>query len=142
MALSSVTILDYTGLTEKKIGTNLVGDVHYQLAVPYQQSRSDTFTVAANGTTVDVSDIPVSRFGLQVKGTGATPTAWEVVLEGSLNGTQFTTIATHKNGIDADGATHWQAQPAPAKYFRSRLVSITLGSATNVIATIIGEAGS
>lgn len=112
--------------------------------VPAFGTRSDTYTVAANGTTVDVSLRPVRRFALQVKGTGATPTAWNAVLEGSLNNTQFTAILEHSNAGEfrnaADGETVYFDTAVPWLYFRSRLVSITLGSATNVVATIVGQA--
>jgi len=105
-------------------------------------TRQDTFTVAANGTQVNVSTRPCTRFGLQVKGTTATPTAWNVVLEGSLDGTNYQTILEHSNagefGANADGAVVYQQSAGPFLYFRSRCVSITLGSATNVIATILG----
>lgn len=111
--------------------------------VPAFGTRSDTYTTAANGTTVDVSTRPVRRFALQVKGTGAAATAWNVVLEGSLNNSQFATILEHSNAGEfrnaADGETVYFDTAVPWLYFRSRLVSITLGSATNVIATIVGQ---
>lgn len=127
-------------------GTN-DGDVAKTNPLPVAggfSTRSDTYTTAANGTTVDRSASPVSRFGLQVKGTGAAPTAWNVVLEGSLNNAQFTTILEHSNAGEfrnaADGETVYVNTGAPWLYFRSRLVSITLGSATNAVATIVGQA--
>lgn len=107
--------------------------------VPEISSRSDTYTAAANGTTVNISTHSRQYFAIQVKGTGAAATAWEVVLEGSLDGTNFTTILTHKNTTQADGEVLWLTVPAMCLYFRSRCVSITLGGATNVIATILGR---
>jgi hypothetical protein len=112
--------------------------------VPAFGTRSDTYTTAANGTTVDVSTRPCRRFALQVNGTGAAASAWNVVLEGSLNNSQFTTILEHSNAGEfrnaADGETVYFDTAVPWLYFRSRLVSITLGSATNVVATIVGQA--
>ena len=112
--------------------------------VPAFGTRSDIYTTAANGTTVDVSARPVRRFALQVKGTGAAAAAWNVVIEGSLNNTQFTSILEHSNAGEfrnaADGETVYFDTAVPWLYFRSRLVSITLGSATNVVATIVGQA--
>lgn len=126
-------------------GTN-DGDVARSNPLPVAggfSTRSDTYTTAANGTTVDCSTKPVRRFALQVKGTGAAASAWNVVLEGSLNNSQFTTILEHSNAGEfrnaADGETVYIDTGAPWLYFRSRLVSITLGSATNVIATIVGQ---
>ena len=45
----------------------------------------DTFTVAGNGTAQLNIGKPKTKFTLKVIGTGATPTAWSVVLEGSLD---------------------------------------------------------
>lgn len=110
---------------------------------PFFSTRSDTYTAAGNGTTVNVSTMPCSKFALQVKQTGSGITAWNVVVEGSLNNTQFTTILEHSNAGEfrnaADGETVY-FNSGPFLYFRSRCVSITLGTATNVVATIVGQA--
>lgn len=126
-------------------GTN-DGDVSRANPLPVVASfatRSDTYTTAANGTTVDMSARPCRRFAIQVKGTSAAASAWNVVIEGSLNNTQFTTILEHSNAGEirnaADGETVYFDTAVPWLYFRSRLVSITLGSATNVVATIVGQ---
>lgn len=126
-------------------GTN-DGDVARTNPLPvadYFATRADTYTGAANGTTVDVSTKPCKNFSLQVKGTGAAATAWNVVIEGSLNNSQFTTILEHSNAGEfrnaADGETV-SFNGGPFLYFRSRCVSSTLGSATNVVATIVGQA--
>lgn len=105
-------------------------------------TRSDTYTGTANGTQVDVSAKPCSKFSLQVKGTGAAATAWNIILEGSLDGTNYTQILQHSSanplGADTDGATVWTVA-GPFLYFRSRsAATLTLGSATNVVATIVG----
>lgn len=104
-------------------------------------TRADTFTASGNGTSVDVSGRPCSQFALQVKGGTGAPTAWDVVLEGSLNGTNYTTILRHgnanPNGANADGAVVYAAA-APFLHFRARCVSVTPGPATNIVATIVG----
>ena len=108
-------------------------------------TRSDTYTTAANGTQVNTALQPVKHFGLQVKGTGAAATAWNIILEGSLDGTNYTQILQHATtgnsppfGESADGVTLW-VQAGPFLYFRSRsAATLTLGSATNVVATIVG----
>ena len=112
--------------------------------VPFYSTRSDTYTTTANGTTVDVSTKPCTKFSLQVKGTGAAATAWNIILEGSLDNTNFTQILQHSSanpyGADTDGATVWTTT-GPFLYFRSRsAATLTLGSATNVVATIVGGA--
>ncbi len=137
----AIKVKDALGAT-RDVATVLSGGEEHQIFAPYQKNRSDAFAAPGNGVTVDVSLIPCNRFALQVKGTGAAPTSWEVVIEGSLNGAQFTTIATHKSGVDADGAMRWQGQPASSKYFRSRVVEVTLGAATDIVVNILGEAGA
>jgi hypothetical protein len=102
-------------------------------------TRSDNFTTASNGTAIDASTRPMRTFALQVTGTIATATSWTVVLEGSLDGTTFTTLLTHDSTTHADGATAWgDAVDCPVLYFRSRCTAISLGSATNVVAVILG----
>lgn len=136
----SVTIKDATN-TDRVIATVEVAGVHYQVFVPSERDRQDIFTVAANGTVVDVSLVPCSRFSLQVTGTGAAAGAWSVVLEGSLDNVTFSTILTHADtDSDANGATKMLAIAAGVKYFRSRCVSITLGGASNIVVNILGQA--
>ena len=102
------------------------------------RTRSDTYTGAANGTTVDVSTQGMSRWGIQVKGTGAAPSSWTVHFEVSLNGTNFQSFFTHGTA-DGDGTVKWgPAGDYPALYFRSRCSAVALGSATNIVATIVG----
>lgn len=104
-----------------------------------KSSRSDTYTTTANGTTVDVSAQGMSTFGLQCKQTG-TVTSWTVVLEGSLDGTNFVTILTHTKAGNNDGGIVWtSAALYPVLYFRSQCTAITLGGGTNVVATIVGK---
>ena len=43
-------------------------------------TRSDTYTAAANGTTITTTSRPLRDFTVQVKGTGAAATAWDVRL--------------------------------------------------------------
>ena len=124
-------------------GTN-DGDTSRSNPLPVGRSfstRSDTFTAAANGTTVDCSLRPCREFAVQIKCTTATATAWNIVIEGSLNNSQFTTILEHSNAGEfrnaADGETLY-ASAGPHLYFRSRCVSVTLGSATDIVTTIVG----
>lgn len=101
-------------------------------------SRSDTFTAAGNGVTVNASDRPINSFAIQVVGTGASATAWTVVLEGSLDGTNFTAMLTH-NTVTGNGTVLFSgANLFPVNYFRSRCVSVTLGSATNIVVYVLG----
>lgn len=104
-----------------------------------KSSRSDTYTATANGTAVDVSAQGMQNFALQCKQTG-TVTSWTVVLEASLDGTNYVTVLTHSKATDGDGAIVFSgANKYPALYFRSRCTEVTLGGGTNVIATIVGK---
>jgi hypothetical protein len=96
-------------------------------------SRTDTYTVAANGVTVATAGTPCRSFALQLTGTTGTATAWSVVLEGSLDGTTFTTIITHVSGTNANGATVVGLSNGPWLYLRTRLVSVTLSPATALV---------
>jgi hypothetical protein len=105
---------------------------------PGAQSRSDTFTGTGNGTAVDSSAGAKQWFGIQVKGTGAAATSWTANLQASLDGTNYSTILTHANTTDTDGSIAWISTPAPALYFRSNVSAVSLGSATNIVVTIVG----
>lgn len=101
--------------------------------------RADTYITTGNGTTINASTAPIKQFAVQVKGTGAGAGAWDVRLEGSLDGTNFTQIIQHTN-VDTDGAVKWQVAgiSSPILYFRSRCAGLTLGGATNIVVTILG----
>lgn len=102
--------------------------------------HSDTYTIAATGETVDATPSGFRSFGIQVKGTGAAATAWSIVLEVSLDGTNFATLLEHDSSAgDSDGGIVWSgAADSPSLYFRSRLISVTLGSASSIRVTIAG----
>ena len=132
----------YSGDTAKLQVTRVVavtGSEGSKTVVELYATRSDTFTSTGNGTAVDASTRPMRSFAIQVTGTGAAATSWTVVLEGSLDGTTYTTILTHTGTVDSNGGTHWgDAVATPILYFRSRCTAVTLGSATNIIAVVLG----
>ena len=105
--------------------------------VPAHATRADTYTTTASGVTVDSSAVPLQHYGIQVKGTGAAPTSWTALLEGSLDGTNFSTLITHNAN---DGSILWLIGGVnlPCLYMRSRVSALSLGSATNIVVTIIG----
>lgn len=100
-------------------------------------TRADTYTTADDGTTVDRSTAPVSKFALQVVGTGDVPIAWDVRLEGSLDGTNWVEILRHTSS-DGNKAIISTPSPFPVLYLRSRCEALTLGLATNVVVTLLG----
>lgn len=99
-------------------------------------TRADTYTATGNGTTVDRLVRPVRNYAIQVVQTG-TVTAWDVRLEGSLDGTNFSQVLQHTN-TDGSGLVKFSTASSPCLYFRSRCAGLTLGVGTNVIATILG----
>jgi hypothetical protein len=104
----------------------------------FSQARSDTYTGTASGTAINVSTgIPKKFFSIQVVGTGAAATSWTVLLEGSQDGTNYTTILTHATA-DLDTTVLWSTAK-PCQYYRSRCTAVVLGGATNIVAHIIGS---
>jgi len=69
-----------------------------------------------------------NSFAIQLKGASAAPTSWTLTLEGSLDGLNWTTIATHNA---ADGSTVW-AIDKPSAFIRANLSALSLGSAVSV----------
>lgn len=111
------------------------------VSAPPFGTRSDTYAATGNGVTVNVSAAPLKQFAVSVKGTGGAATAWDVRLEGSLDGTNWTQIIQHTNTLDSDGSTKPQLAgiATPLLFFRSRCAGLTLGvSATDVVVTILG----
>lgn len=100
--------------------------------------RQDTFTAPGNGVTQDIVNSPIKHFAIQVVGTGAVPTAWNVRLEGSLDNSNFTTILTHTEATGNGEILFSGANVYPVLYFRSRVVSLTLGLATNIVVSMVG----
>lgn len=114
---------------------NVVGFGGVTLA---HNTRSDTFTTTANGTTLGDGFQNWKYFTLSVRQTG-TVTSWTVVLEVSLDNTTFSTVLTHTN-VTGSGVVVFAADaiPRPVLYMRARCTAIVLGAGTNVISTIIG----
>ncbi len=106
--------------------------------VPEISSRSDTYTVEGNGTAVNVSTHSRQYFAIQVVCSTTTALAWDIVLEGSLNGTNYDTILEHTQA-NGDAKIIWLNEAAPCLYFRSRCKSLMLGDSTGVVATIMGR---
>ena len=136
---NDIEIARGSGLSNITTATVDIGSVHHQVHFGGQRSQAHTFIAAGNGTAVDASRHGCKSFGLQVKGTGATATSWTVVLEGSMDGTNYSTILTHTNTADSDGAAVWTGPNfAPVLHFRARCSAVVLGSATNIVATVVG----
>lgn len=113
-----------------------------------EKMQIDGSVVNANDVVKQDGDltgnIPM-RYALQVTGVNGsgvktTPTAWNVVLEGSLDGKSYTVLLTHSNTApNANGDTVWGGGNfSPARFLRVRLVSVTLNTATKLVVRAIG----
>lgn len=123
-------LVDGSGVTQPVSGTLSTS--------PAYSTRADTFTTTASGTTVNTSTSPLKSFTISVKGTGASATTWDIRLEGSLDNVNFTQILQHTN-TTGDGVPLFSGSNFyPSLYFRSRVSGLVLGSATNVVVTILG----
>ena len=105
---------------------------------PTTSNRSDTYSATGNGVTVDISATPLKGFAIQVIGTGAAASLWDIRLEGSLDNVNFTQILQHTNTTGDGVVLYSGATLYPSLYFRSRCAGLTLGSATNVVVKILG----
>lgn len=95
---------------------------------------SSTFTTTASGSS-QTTGFPVAKFGLQVTKTGAI-TSWTVNLEGSINGSGWTTLVSHTNAAPGDTLTTFTADK-PVLYWRITCSALVLGGGTNIIARAI-----
>ena len=108
------------------------------LSTVTSETRADTFTVAGDGAIVDTSLRPLSVFSLTVSGEDQAAESWDVRLEGSLDGTNFTEILRHTH-LTGDLQTMYSGSNRnPCLFFRSRCVDVVIGSATSIKATILG----
>lgn len=99
--------------------------------------RSDTFTGTASGVVVSSIASPVKFFAVQVKGTGAAATLWDVRVECSLDNVNFSQVLAHATG-DGDGIVK-ASSAFLCPYFRSRVHALTLAPATNIVVTLMGS---
>lgn len=102
---------------------------------------TNAYTVTTTGmqSTVDIHTTPLKTWSIAIKGTGAVPTSWTVNLEGSLDGTNFTTYLQHTNTTESDGSTLVSGTALmPALYYRVNTTALSLGSATNIVVRVLG----
>lgn len=102
-------------------------------AVPFAY-RSDVYTATGNGVTLTPS-APVKHFTIQCVQIG-TVTLWTIVVEGSLDGINFSTLATHTQAT-LTGVLVSATSPAPVRFLRSRCATLTLGVGTSVTAHVL-----
>lgn len=103
-------------------------------------SSTLSLTATATGAGASTAVRPdQSKFAsIQVKGTGGAATGWTVVLQGSLDGTNWTNIRTHGTA-DGDGVVLFAGDniPRPVAFVRLNVTALTLGTATNIVCTAV-----
>lgn len=139
-----------SGLNSSEIPTNVAVtdagavqvagvDINFQYVLPYliAGAATDAYTAAGNGTTASGFTF-TTWYAIQVVGTGAAATSWDVKLEASIDGVNFTTVITHTQ-VDLDGTVKWSgANHFPAPFFRSRCAAVVLGGATDITVYVYG----
>lgn len=77
--------------------------------------------------------------GLNSSGTPQAASAWSLIVEGSIDGINWSQIFNHISGTNADGSIMFSgANDYPVNYIRMRMVSLTLGSASKVRVSLLG----
>ena len=107
------------------------------ISMQYQTSF-DTYTVTASGVTKALRTA-MSKFSLQVTGTGAVPTTWTVILEGSLDNVNFTPIITHTQVSGNALILSTGSSFFPMTFYRTRCSVLVLGAATNIVALVLAS---
>ena len=111
-----------------------------KISSTFTSPQVDSFVAIGIGNVYERADKNIfKRYSIQVAGDAVAATAWSVDLEGSLNGVNFDTILTHTTGTGDGKVMYSGAEVYPAKYIRSNLASLTLGSATKLKVYILGS---
>jgi len=96
---------------------------------------AENFSTTGVGTPLDMSLSPQNQYSMQIVVPSGVPVAWSVVLEISLDGTNWVTILTHTsvaNGIAT--IVFFTGNPAPASWMRFRVPTLLLGTSPNITA--------
>jgi hypothetical protein len=109
--------------------------------IPTTQSaaavQSANYTSTGYGAVVDCSSVGASRCSIQVKGTGASATSWDVRLEGSLDGVSYTPLLQHSDN-SADGSIVASGPNVYlVRYLRVNVSALSLGSATDIKVVVV-----
>lgn len=107
--------------------------------LPYKVNVGATFVTNTAGTPINVSGTPIRSFAMVVKGTGAAATYWDVGLEGSIDGVNYSTMLEHWSDLYPDGEVLFGGViSTPALYVRVKVYALTLGPATNIQVNLLG----
>ena len=106
------------------------------MSIEQFRAVQETYTATGNSAApYQLSQIKTYYWSIQVKGTTAAATSWDVRLEGSNDGVNFQQILQHNA---TDGSVVFSATPAVCSFYRIRVATLTLGSATNIVVSVVG----
>lgn len=96
----------------------------------------EVFTSTGAGDIIDFSNRPMKHFAIKVKTSGVV-TAWVVRLQVDLEGTDWTTIASHTTA-NGSGQTIFVSTPSPSLFVRANCTTLDLIPGGNITVKIIG----
>lgn len=112
------------------------------IANSYSITTTGTYGSSASGNWIDSSVNPIRLFDMQIKGTGGTPAAWNISLEGTTDRDCTDpipdNILTHVNGVQADGVIVATSRDIVIMCWRVNVNSLTLAPATAVKIKVTG----
>ncbi len=100
------------------------------------KTHNSGFDTTGSGTTQDNTLAPKQTYSMTVFSDNGTATSWTVDLEASFDGSRWTTILTHSKLIDGEAGIEFVTDKL-CNYVRFTCTELTLGTANNILATII-----
>ena len=102
-------------------------------------THTDSFTSTGLGAAISVTYTPIQFVSMVVKGVPVSATAWNIYLDGSLDGVNYTHILDDTSATEADGEVLYGGSTnSPTLYLRTNAVGLTLGAASSVSVTVLG----
>lgn len=98
------------------------------------------FTATGFGKKHSVGSVLPSKHAIQVNGVGGALSSWTIILQGSQDGTTWTTLLTH-NATDGSIVYPADAIERPVRFLRVNVSALSLGTtATAAQVTVVSKA--
>lgn len=113
----------------------------YKVKTISSNTSSDFTAIVGTGPSavVDISDVPMATWTIQVKGVPVAATLWSVLLEVSLDGVNFSEALNHTS-LTGDGINLYSGTTLfLCKYYRINVAALTLGPASSITVSVIGK---
>jgi hypothetical protein len=81
-------------------------------------SCAATFSATGSGCVTDVRDMPMKNFAIQDYSSFDSSTTYTILLEGSLDGSSYTTLLTRAS--TSPNTVTWSSAASPVRYLRLR----------------------